>query len=341
VDVTLRPYNVGTDAPRVAEIVSATRPEPVTADDVRDWERQRPAGQVAHRMVAVDDAGVVVGRAVASHESWEPAGHFWVAVMVDPAVRRRGVGTLLYQDALCVAGEQGAAELEAEVRDGDPASLAFAQHRGFEVSRHIFESTLDLTRFDESRFGGVVAAGETNGFRFFTLADAGDTLKARRKLYELNRSTAMDVPGRHTPFAPFDAFRAQVFDASWFRADAQIVAAHASDPERWVGMAALGYFEKQVWDVEGGAPRTVRHMYHMMTGVERDYRGRGLATALKLLAVRCARRYGAAYLRTNNDSQNAPMLAVNRTLGFVPEPGKYLLVCRPAGTVSAGAEAAS
>ena len=66
--------------------------------------------------------------------------------------------------------------------------------------------------------------------------------------------------------------------------------------------------------------------YNAFTGVERDYRGRGLAQALKLLAVRFAQHYGAAYIRTNNDSQNAPMLAVNRKLGYRPEPGKYRLV---------------
>jgi hypothetical protein len=29
---------------------------------------------------------------------------------------------------------------------------------------------------------------------------------------------------------------------------------------------------------------------------------------------------GARYPRTNNDSQNAPMLVVNRKLGYRPEP---------------------
>jgi GNAT superfamily N-acetyltransferase len=96
----------------------------------------------------------------------------------------------------------------------------------------------------------------------------------------------------------------------------------------------LGYFETQVADASSGEPRTVRHMYNMTTGVERDFRGHGLATALEVLAIRCARRYGAAYLRTNNHSENAPMLAVNRKLGYLPEPGKYLLVNR---NVTAGA----
>jgi hypothetical protein len=33
------------------------------------------------------------------------------------------------------------------------------------------------------------------------------------------------------------------------------------------------------------------------------------------------------FVRTDNDSKNAPMLAVNRKLGYKPEPGYYRLVC--------------
>ncbi|GCE09357.1 hypothetical protein KDAU_66860 [Dictyobacter aurantiacus] len=78
-------------------------------------------------------------------------------------------------------------------------------------------------------------------------------------------------------------------------------------------MTAAGYFP------------TTNSMYNMMTGVEPEYRGRGIALALKLLVIRCARKYGVAYLRTNNDSENVPMLTVNRKLGYLPVPGKYLL----------------
>lgn len=59
----------------------------------------------------------------------------------------------------------------------------------------------------------------------------------------------------------------------------------------------------------------------------RDYRGRGLAQALKLQTVLLARRAGMRTIRTNNDSLNAPMLAVNRKLGYRPEPGYYELLC--------------
>lgn len=61
----------------------------------------------------------------------------------------------------------------------------------------------------------------------------------------------------------------------------------------------------------------------MHTGVDREYRGRGIALALKLLTIRRSRALGATYLRTNNDSENAPILHINRKLGFQPIPGYY------------------
>lgn len=66
-----------------------------------------------------------------------------------------------------------------------------------------------------------------------------------------------------------------------------------------------------------------RAMYNEYTGVRQEYRGRGLALALKLLSIETARRYEAAYMRTNNHSLNLPMLAVNRKLGYVDQPGVF------------------
>ena len=83
-------------------------------------------------------------------------------------------------------------------------------------------------------------------------------------------------------------------------------------------MAAVGYFENS------------NSIYNMFTGVEPTWRGRGIALALKLLAIACARRHGAEHISTNNDSENTPMLAVNRKLGYQPEPGYYRMLREPA-----------
>lgn len=69
-------------------------------------------------------------------------------------------------------------------------------------------------------------------------------------------------------------------------------------------------------------------MSHWGASIDRAYRGRHIAFALKLFVIRAARRYDAEYLSTFNDSENAPMLAINRKLGYQPQPGMYDLRCK-------------
>ena len=69
-------------------------------------------------------------------------------------------------------------------------------------------------------------------------------------------------------------------------------------------------------------------MYNLMTGVDRAYRSRHIALALKVQSICFAKAFGADSIRTHNDSQNGPMLAINRKLGYQPRPGEYRLIKR-------------
>jgi hypothetical protein len=80
---------------------------------------------------------------------------------------------------------------------------------------------------------------QREGFRFFSLAEAGLNAANKHKLYEINRAAALDDPANTGTFPDFYAFSKNVFDASWFRADTQILASHA---DRWVGLAAIGIY---------------------------------------------------------------------------------------------------
>jgi RimJ/RimL family protein N-acetyltransferase len=54
------------------------------------------------------------------------------------------------------------------------------------------------------------------------------------------------------------------------------------------------------------------------TATAREFRGRGLATIVKLRSLRWAAENGIERVTTSNDETNAPMLAVNRRLGYQP-----------------------
>jgi GNAT superfamily N-acetyltransferase len=309
--VTFRPMSIATDAADMARLYSYTVAEPITAETAREWWELQE-GEIRVIMLAIDEDRQPIGYWDIDHETWMKPGHFYIQVIVAPPMRGQGLGKQMYADALREACGQGATNLESRVNESDFVSLKFAVKRGFEIEHHIFESTLDLASFNERRFDDLMTRIRAEGFRFFSLAEAGLSDENKHKLYELNYAAAMDNPGNDRIFPDFYAFSKNVFEANWFRADTQIIAAHA---DQWVGLSAIG-----IYPADGRA-------YNTFTGVLREYRGRGLAQALKLQTILLAKKEGMRYIRTHNDSKNRSMLAVNRKLGYRPEPGYYKLSC--------------
>ena len=58
--------------------------------------------------------------------------------------------------------------------------------------------------------------------------------------------------------------------------------------------------------------------YQWLTGVKSTYRRRGIALALKVTGILYAKENGYPVIRTSNAVNNAPILALNTQVGFVP-----------------------
>jgi GNAT superfamily N-acetyltransferase len=102
---------------------------------------------------------------------------------------------------------------------------------------------------------------------------------------------------------PYDEWVEHVLEHPLFTTDGSFVA--MAD-----GVAAA--VSLLTFDAESG--RT----HNMFTGTLRAYRGRGLGRAVKLASINWAAAQGATSMSTYNDETNAPMLAINRRLGYAP-----------------------
>jgi DNA-binding transcriptional MerR regulator/predicted N-acetyltransferase YhbS len=298
---TVRAARIETDLPEIVRILNPYEDQPVTVEEVRTKFQYKSSGRVQRRLVSVDEKDAVTGYAGCVHEADAPAGEFVAWVIVDPNLQGLGIGSALSDELLRELKTLGATRLTNDVFDDDPQSLAFAVRRGFTIDQHIFNFELDLGTFDETPFLADIAALESQGLRFCALADFPDTPETRRKLYDLNQH----------PLS-FQGFEELVIKAPWFKREWQLLA--VKDDE-WVGMAPFS------------VSTNTRTAYNLHTGVLPAYQNRKIATSLKVLAARYARQNGADRIITDNNLRNAPILAINRKMGYRRQRGKYTLVC--------------
>ncbi len=304
----IRPFEP-TDIARLVEIVNSQIPEPTTVEDFERGERNRPATVKLQRYAAVSADGHMIGYGLAEHAPWHKPGEFFYRVRVEKPYQRQGAAAALHKMVEAWAIEQGAAKLNTDVRENDPDSQGWVERRGFIREHHIFESTLDLKTWNPEPFMDSVTAARDKGVRFTTLAAEGDDEAGFHKFYELHKVLSKDVPVYgENPFPNYEDWIKWFKDNPRFRSDAVFLAAKG---DQWVAMSQL-------------EPMANGNVYQGLTAVDRSVRGQGISLAIKVVALGWAKAEGYPQNRTNNHSANAPMLATNRRLGYVPEPGVYV-----------------
>lgn len=310
IPVTFRPFAAG-DYERLVEIANANDPDDLTsAEAMRHWDSSWDTSRYDRlRIVAEDPAGRVVGSGQINHMQYQfHPRKYGMRIQVDPAVHRRGIGGAIYARLMDELRRRDAISVRSNAQESKTHSVAFLLHRGFREIEREWESRLDVEAFDFAPFSTAIGRVTAQGLTLTTLAE-----ELRRdpdclpRVWETHRDCERDVPeAEPITDIPYDLYVKQELEAPSALADAYFL---AKDGDRYVGES---YLHRAL-----AMPGV---LYQMLTGVLRDYRGRGIAMALKIMGIRYARDHGYKEIRTGNNTTNRPMLSINEALGFQKQP---------------------
>ncbi|HYL07366.1 MAG TPA: GNAT family N-acetyltransferase [Candidatus Udaeobacter sp.] len=303
----LKPATLG-DAAMVADLETARTP-----DDPQDGEMvayrwtHEPESKVAMRLVAWRD-DTVWAFVEATHGEWnQDVRRFgWVNTAIHPddwteRLYRRGIAT--GEEWLRSETSQTAVAI---VRADLAGELGVLQELGYREERRERYWELDLIGRRTELLAGAKrsrAQMDRQGIRLMTVDQDKDP-QTIRKLHELDVQTTNDIPTT-VPFTEptLDEWVAFYFENPGIHKDRFWI---ARLDDEVVGMSLIVF-------PPGREPPLTEY-----TATSPGFRGRGIARALKYETIAQAIALGFARIRTDNDSENAPILHINAEMGYQP-----------------------
>ena len=278
------------DAAQVVELLLVTNPTIVT--NSAEWlHRYRSVPERARLLSVVAELdGRIVGAGGAGVIFFGGGGeNGFLNLQVHPDRRRQGIGSALYDRLRAHLLEVGV-KSAASMFDESPEGVAFATRRGWREERAEAQSTLDPR---------TVTATPPADVELVPAAELDP-----HELHRIDEEATRDMPSLVPIDAiPYDEWLEFVWDSPLFTREGSYGAVVDGR------VAAISFLT---------ANQEHGRAFNMFTATGREYRGRGLALAVKLASTRWAAEHGITQLVTTNDETNAPMLAINRKLGYQP-----------------------
>jgi mycothiol synthase len=284
----LRPVQTDADRETYVSIRNAIHPEtPMTIEAHFAETRQDDRADLLAYLDGTP-VGTATGR---RHFENRDSPLAFVSVRVLEQARRRGVGSALFRAISEHARSIGRSGLYTIVRLDDADSNEYLGKRGFEEVLRVEEVSLPLK-------DAKAAVAPPEGVE---LVAFGPELDAR--VHPLALQIEQEIPTGE-PVAPLglEDWRRRMLGPGVLRELSFVALA---------GDTVVGF-------AIAGAESEPDIAEHWLTGVRRDWRRRGLASALRAAQIEVARRAGLRELRTQQESMNEPIRRVNERLGYRP-----------------------
>jgi ribosomal protein S18 acetylase RimI-like enzyme len=295
-EVTITSVEATSDADLEALVDVRRRSAPDLTPTVENLRFQLESKtKLAYVLARLDGKPVACGYV----EGWTPFAIGDVTVV--PEHRRRGIGAVLLANVSKRARSFGNDTIQAEIRESDEESRGFLERRGFVQVGAEKAMVLDLEGLDPP------AVDPPAGIRIVSRVEEPDLLE---QMYAVGVQADEDIPGSEG-VQTFEQWRSHEIDRPTRRPELCFIALAGDEV---VGYAALQVVAEQA--------------EHGLTATRRDWRRRGVASALKRAEIAAAKRAGFKRLITESEERNEPMRRLNEKLGFVPSPELSMAVMR-------------
>jgi GNAT superfamily N-acetyltransferase len=301
--VTIRPLHKS-DVDRVIALCSTIQPECVRdlEEYLRRFDEPECAASASLRQwAAVEDSSQqLIGYAVC----WNVVRRkYRMGLMVHVDWRKQGIGGDLLSGALGALQSMPAATLQARAWDDHADSLRFLCRRSFVENHRMVELHLKLSEANLTPLAWLPHSLTAQGIEFTTQRQEWRDERFWTELTDLQRAAVIGWPDPDPDGVvtiPTEDDVRGMFD-SWRTASDDFFLAKANGA--FIGYTALGP-DHRVPEAIGTGPTAVRP----------EYRGRGVATALKVLALTHAQQQG--WRTASTRSASPAMIHVNEKLGF-------------------------
>lgn len=305
VNTKLRPFH-DPDWPTVSAIASARAGDDAPGHEL--WLNCRQKFDESryfrrHYVVENADAKQIIAYGGVEQTVYLPK--YRLLLLSDPQWLRSCIGDLLLDRLMDDLREAQAITVSCRQYASETGLVNLLQNRGFAETARVFDLRLNVETADVSSLVPLVKRLKYDGISISTFAE--ERVRDPRcveKLYELTTLLSGDDPARG-PFVPpaYNAREALMWmEMKYVLPDAYFI---AKCGDEYVGVSDVSLFEA----VAGGLTQG-------FTGVKREYRRRGVATALKLSGIVYAQTHGYQIVQSFNKPEQEAIRALNEKLGF-------------------------
>jgi len=226
-------------------------------------------------------------------------------LIIEPQWLRRGIGELLLSRLTNDLREVGAVTVTFQDYESSNDMQELLKEHGFTETKHVLDLRLDLAQATFENSSNTIDRVNSRNISISTLhQERQNDPRYIEKLYELTSTLGLDDPARD-PFSPPSYYEREAklwLEQPYVLQHGYFIAKHGDD---YVGITNLNRIDAVPDAISVG-----------FTGVKREYRRQGIATALKVSAIEWAKEQGYKTICSQNQAVHSSLLKLNETLGF-------------------------